>query len=164
LTTLLNGRLSLHDADDVEQMCWAVIYRSGLTLTETQKTELCTYLIETAWELSLKYEEGRGSTSSFIGFATTNLRLRTIDWLRREHGRSTWKFKSHTHTRERPKLVSLDTDAAVRDRLEHSLAAGPGDSETSWDEDDGGLFADRDREEAKDLAALGIHPRRRTAY
>jgi hypothetical protein len=163
LTTLLNGKLSLHDADDVEGMCWAIVYRSGLVLNETPQHDLCTYLIETAWQLSLKYEEGRGSTSSFVGFATTNLRLRTIDWLRREHGRTKWSFADHTHTRERPQLVSFDA-LAEHDLIGSALASGPGDSETDWNEDGAGLFADRDRSRARDLAALDIRPRRRASW
>jgi hypothetical protein len=107
---LLNGKLSLHDIKDVEALCQDIANRAGLELQYHQRESLLTYLIEECWRLSGRYEEGRGSTTSFAGWATTNLRLRVTDWARIEFGRTTWAFKDRTYERAQPIVLSLDID------------------------------------------------------
>jgi hypothetical protein len=147
---LLNGRFSLLDIDDVEALCQDIANRSGLELQYHQRESLLTYLIEECWRLSGRYEEGRGSTTSFAGWATTNLRLRVTDWARIEFGRTTWAFKDRTYERPRPVVHSLDVDGAERDLLGTSLAAG------SVDDGAFGTAA-----ELRSLDARAIRPRGR---
>ena len=95
----MHGRLELHDVKDTEALCGKVVARSGLRLTPDQHERLVTYLIETAWELSLRYRPGTGSTANFASWCTVILRKRVVDWIRTEQGRY-----------PRPEVVSLDAE------------------------------------------------------
>jgi DNA-directed RNA polymerase specialized sigma24 family protein len=149
-TSVLTSRLPLHDVRDAVALCGNVIARSRLTLSPDEHDDLLTYLVETAWKLSLRYEQGRGSTTTFAGWATTILRMRIVDWQREKYGRG-----------YRPHFVSLDDPE--HDRVGASLEAGDGDPADSGDPALGGLLADRDRERARDYAELGLAPPRRVA-
>jgi DNA-directed RNA polymerase specialized sigma24 family protein len=96
-TSVLAGKLLLHEVRDTEALCARVIARSRLTLDGHDYEDLLTFLVESAWELSLRYERGRGSTTTFAGYATTILRRRVFDWQRGRYGRG-----------YRPQLISLD--------------------------------------------------------
>jgi hypothetical protein len=105
---MLNGRLALWDISDVESFCAAVVPRSWRNqLSQDDREQLLTWLIETAWELSVVYTPGGISFSTFAG---NTLRRRIHDWLRNRDGRTVWKFKDRTHHRPRPTLVSLNND------------------------------------------------------
>jgi hypothetical protein len=147
---LLHARYSLHDIRDVEALCHEIVNRSDLDLSHHERESLVAYLISECWLLSQRYENGRGSTKAFSGWATTNLRLRVTDWQRKEFGRTKWIFKDRVHERPRPVVHSLDADGAERNLLESSLAAGS--------VDDGALgLAD----ELRGLEARAIRPRGR---
>jgi hypothetical protein len=164
---LLASKWKLHDCDDVEALAQSIVNKSGLQLRPDQRESLVAFLLEAAWKLSLRYEPERGSTSSFTGWASRQLPLRCIDWVRAEFGRTTWtKANGHaaTYRRERPQLVSLDANDSGRDQLERSLTEGHSDSEADWDEDVARLVNERDSERISDLERLRLGPRRRTPY
>jgi hypothetical protein len=162
---LLASKWKLHDCDDVEALAQSIVSKSGLQLRHDQRESLVTYLVEETWKLSLRYEPERGSTSSFTGWASKQLPLRCIDWIRLERGRTKWQFSGSTYERERPQLVSLDADDSVRDLLESALTTGPGDPAADCDEICARLFTERDRTtkgwketDACELHVIDLHP------
>jgi DNA-directed RNA polymerase specialized sigma24 family protein len=102
---MLNGKLALHDIHDVEQFCGRIIDQSRRQLSPQDNEDLTAYLIETCWELSLQFEPG-GIT--FSTYATTTLRRRVVDWQRNRDGRTVWQFADRTHIREIPTFHPLD--------------------------------------------------------
>jgi hypothetical protein len=121
----------------------------------TDFDDLHAWLIEECWILSLRFEPGPASFSSYAG---ARLRLRVIDWKRQQQGgRTVWRFKDRVHTRTPPVIVSLD------DPVGASLDTNKGDPAPDWFADDGGLLAERDRCRDRDYAELGGKaPRART--
>src|SRR4051812_36883173 len=120
---MLNGRLALCDVDDVEAFCAAVIPNTWRgRLTTDDREQLLTWLIETAWELSVVYRPGGISFSTYAG---NTLRRRIHDWLRNRDGRTVWKFKDRTHHRPRPTLVSFDNDGELGTSVGDFSVDGP---------------------------------------
>jgi hypothetical protein len=146
--------LALLDVEDTERLVNHVIVRSGLALRPHQHDELATFLIAECWKLSLRFERGRGSTTTFAGWAATNLRLRVVDWLRHEFG-------SSRLVHQRPEFLSLDDPD--RDHLGSALGARDGDPAASCDPDLERLDAARNRERARDYETLGLGSNGRTA-
>lgn len=149
---LLNRPLQLHDVRDVEALVQSTIDGSGryvASLRPHERDDLAAYLIGVAWELSLTYNPARGRVS-FSSFLGTTARLRIIDWLRKERGRSKWQFADGTYERERPQLVSLDADDSEHGDLGAALAGSSVDGGESG-------FTD----ELRALRARGRRPSRR---
>src|SRR5438132_3110894 len=134
---MLNGNLELHDIRDVEGFCGRIIDRARLELSHQDNEDLWAYLIETTWELSLRFEPG---DLKFSTYATHTLRRRLVDWQRRDGGRTRWQFADRTYERELPRFVEID------DQLPGSLSSP--DSGT-----DGlrGLVGARSRQRARHL-------------
>jgi hypothetical protein len=152
--------LALYDIADTAGFVGAIVNRSGLALSWSDREDLEQYLLSTAWEISLTFEPGRGSVG-FSTYAGNILRRRTHDWVRQKNGRTIWRFgDGRVHERPRPQLLSFDDDAE-RDRLVDTLGTGTGDSETDRDEDLGRLYATRDRARTRDLYEMGLEPPRR---
>jgi DNA-directed RNA polymerase specialized sigma24 family protein len=149
---LLSRPLPLYDVRDVEALCTSIVQRSRLSLDHHDREDLTAYLIVACWELSLRYEPG---PTSFSTWATTTLRLRTIDWNRKRNGRTRWQFSGHTYEREQPRLVALDSELAG------ALPARAGDPALDSDPDLGGILDAGDRQEARDYLALGLEPPQR---
>src|SRR5215207_1858363 len=145
--SLLGRPLALHDVDDAERLCSHVANRAGLSLRPHQWDELITYLIGECWRLSLRYEPGKGSTTTFSGWATTNLRFRLNDWLRSPQGGG-WG-QQYRNGNTRPELLSLDGG------LDRTLPSGHGNPEIDSSPDLGGVLAAGDRSRARDYRALG---------
>ena len=154
---LLNATYSLLGIPDVERFTARILRSSGLELSRQDREELHVYLIETAWELSLKHDPERGAFSTWVGYA---LRRRVVDWQRKRY-RTRWVSRDRVYERPRVELVSLDH--CGHDRLEAALAAQPGDREADSGSALGGLLEDRDRQRARDLDALGLGPYGRVA-
>jgi DNA-directed RNA polymerase specialized sigma24 family protein len=156
--------LALHDIDDAAAFVAALVNRSGLSPSWSDREDLAQSLLIVAWELSLRYHPGGISFSTFAG---RTLRLRIVDWQRSgAGGRTTWKFRNadgslRVHERQLPQLVPLDDSA--RDRLEQSLATRNGDREDGGDLGLGGLDGGGDRQRALDYETLGLDPPRRAA-
>jgi hypothetical protein len=85
--------------EDVERFAARIIERRRLDwLQPHERSDLVTFLIETTWELSERYEP---MGYEFSQWARPTLERRTIDWLRRE-------FFDSRYEREPVELVSLD--------------------------------------------------------
>ena len=153
--------LALYDIADTVGFVGAIVNRSGLELSWSDREDLEQYLLATAWEISLTFDPGKGSVG-FSTYAGNLLRRRTHDWVRQRNGRTVWRFSGgRIHTRERPQLVPFDD--SVRHRLDESLAERDGDREAARDEGLGRLFAERDRARIRDEFAMGLEPPRRAA-
>jgi Sigma-70 region 2 len=153
----LAERLSLWDIDDCVAFVATIVNRSGLELSWSDREDLEQNLLVVAWEISLKFEAGRGV--KFSTYAGNTLRRRVVDWQRGKLGRSKWQFRKpdgsiRTYERQPPSFVSID-DQFDADSLGNALAASRGDVEADRLENGGGLFGDRDQRRARDLEALG---------
>lgn len=112
---LLGRPWALHNVDDVERFAAQIIERRRLHwLQPHERDDLLTYLVEAAWELSLRWQP---NGYAFSQWARPTLERRTTDWLR-----ST--FFDARYVSEPPELVSLDVDDSERDRLGSSFAGG----------------------------------------
>ena len=160
--SLLSSGFALHEIEDVERFCAGILKQAGLALSHHEREDLLCYLVETAWELSLRYE--RGDHGSRFGFyAKAILVKRVHDWRRQRYGRTVWKFAGRTYERPRAEFVSLDADDAHGRQLVASLRTWSGDREADSDPELGGLLDGRDRQEARDYQALGLRPPGRAA-
>jgi DNA-directed RNA polymerase specialized sigma24 family protein len=150
----------LHDIDDAERFVEAIVSRSGFSLSFHDAEDLGEYLLVECWQLSLRYQAGGISFSTWAG---NTLRRRSVDWIRQQNGRTIWKFSGgRVHERARREFVSFDDDSE-RDRLVEAFGTGAGDSETGGNEAVGRLLDDRDRERDRDWARLRRAARRRAA-
>jgi hypothetical protein len=125
--TLLSSTFALHDVRDVESFTGRIVERCGLHLSHTDREELHVYLIETAWEISERWEPP-ASGKSFSGWALIILKRRVTDWQRSRY-RTRWKFADRTYERPRPQLVPLDDPGL--DRLDAALARSRVDGDAS---------------------------------
>lgn len=142
---LLNAKWALREIRDVEAFVWAIVGRSKLQSSRDELQDLAAYLIAECWLLGERYEPGG---IKFSTWATTTLRLRTIDWMRQRRGRTRWAFAGHVHERERAPVDSLD------DRRERGL-----------DEPVTGGMLDRGRDSfAADMRALRDRARAPSGY
>jgi hypothetical protein len=107
---MLNGQLLLHGAD-IEAISRKVVKRSGLHLSFHKEEEYVAELIAHAWELSLGHDE-RLHPGKFARGLGRILPLRLIDIVRREEGRTRWRFSSPEVHRdfERPARYTLHLD------------------------------------------------------
>jgi hypothetical protein len=152
---LLNGTFSLLGIQDVEAFTGGIVQRSGLHLSVEDREELHVFLIESAWELSRRYEQ-QPSGITFSSWAGHKLRLRVVDWQRSRFGRTRWTFAGRVHERKLPRLVPLD-------ELDAALDEGASDPADGGDSAFGGLLDGGDRQRARDLDTLGLEaPRRAT--
>jgi DNA-directed RNA polymerase specialized sigma24 family protein len=158
--SLLSRPLQLHDVEDVEAHVWRTISSSAdvAGLRPHERDDLCAYLIGVAWELGPAYDPARGRVT-FSSFLGTTARLRIINWIRKERGRSKWSWSNgRSYERERPRVLSLEAEL---DSVVDALGPGTGDPPPDSDEDLGRLFAERDRARARDLDLLRERPYRR---
>ena len=73
-------RLRLHDVDDAEAFCTAIVTRSGLSLSWSDREDLEQFLVVQMWELSLRYDRGDPQyPPRFAAYATNILRKRVVD-------------------------------------------------------------------------------------
>jgi len=153
-------RLALYDIADTAGFVGAIVNRSGLALSWSDREDLEQFLLATAWEISLTFEPGKGSVG-FSTYAGNILRRRTHDWVRQKNGRTIWRFgDGRVHERPQRVLVSFDDADA---RLGETLTEGDGDREADRDSALGRLYATRDRERARDYLEMGLDPPRRAA-
>lgn len=104
----LNGKLALHDIQDVEAFTAQLIHRANLEIPWADQEDLHAHLIATCWELSLRYPPDHPSWDIFSARAATILKLRIVDWKRQRYGRTTWTFTGHTHTRPARQHIPLE--------------------------------------------------------
>lgn len=151
---MLQGTLTLHDIRDVEAHCTWIIQRSRITPQTADHEDLLAYLIATCWELSLPPQRWH---TSFNGWATPLLQLRTIDWYRQRHGRTRYQFSTHTYERPQPILLSLN------DQLDQPHTTSPSDPEDLCDPDLQRILDPRNSTRTRDLQTLGIRTPQRAA-
>lgn len=72
--------LQLHDLRDAEAFVAAIANRSELDLSWSDREDLEQFLLETCWELSLRYDPTQNR--SFSAFAVAILKRRVFDWQR----------------------------------------------------------------------------------
>ncbi len=138
---VLHGTLTLHDIEDVEAYCAHIVliqlreWRAHLGPEDYD--DLITFIIETVWELSTRYDHRPGST--FSTYAGRIARLRIADWYRRhpEFGRS--------QARKNTEHISLEDHTDDGLRLGHTLASSNGDPGESGDPYVTRLYDPRDR-------------------
>lgn len=109
---VLNGKLSLHDIEDVEAFCAYLINRQrrgGYTGHEYE--ELLTWFIESCWIHSVRFDPDRGS--SFKHFIASKLRV--ASWERVRFGRTRWAFSTHVYERPRPVFVPIEDRPELAD-------------------------------------------------
>ena len=110
---LLSRPLVLWNIDDTERFASKIVERRRLDwLLPHERDDLVVYLVETAWELSLRWQP---NGYAFSQWARPTLERRTTDWLR-----ST--FFDARYVSEPPELVPLDADDPEHDRLGTTLA------------------------------------------
>ena len=162
---VLSRPFALHDIRDSEAFAARIIQRSRLELSYYDHEDLLAYLVETAWELSLRYRRGNPDfPARFSVYATNILRRRVVDWQRQRDGRTRWQFAGgRTYERPRPQFQSLDADDGDRDRLERALGPRAGDPADDCGPDLGRVVGERRRSRAQDYAALGLEPPGRAA-
>lgn len=151
---MLNGTLALHDCRDIEAHCRWIIQHSRITPQPADHEDLLAYLIATAWELSLPPQRWN---TSYTGWATPLLHLRTIDWYRARNGRTRWQFADYTYQREQPIVLSLN------DQLEHPHPTSTSNPEDMCDPALQRILHPRNSTHTRDLQELGLKPARRAA-
>jgi hypothetical protein len=151
---------SILDIRDVAAFCARIADRSRVHLSYHDREDLLAYLVETTWELSLRYDAG-DRPPKFAVYAGGILPLRVVDWTRGRFGRTRWQFSGSTYERPRVDLVSLDDSA--RDRLEQGQPERDGDHAAGGDFGIPGLYAGGDRQRARDFRILGLEPPQRAA-
>jgi hypothetical protein len=120
------------------------------------------YVVSELWRLSLDYDpEG---TASFATYGYRRGRLLALEWFRVRFGRTVWKFgDGRTHVRERPSVLSLDTDESERSRLDPALGTRAGDPTDDRDPDLSRLLTGGSRQRSRDFHELGLEPPGRAA-
>jgi hypothetical protein len=112
----------------------------------------------TSWRLSLRFEPGGISFSTYAG---TTLRKRLVDWQRQRFRRTRYVFTDHVVERKLPELVSLDADGPDRASLAATLGTRGGDPAADCDPDLARLLGAGSSARARDYEALGLRPPRR---
>jgi hypothetical protein len=114
---LLNGVLALHDVEDVEKLCRAVLApfeRRGMV---DDFEDALAELVGVCWQLGERYDRERDRRPNFAAYASLILSLRVHDRIRRVRGRTKWSFREErresgrlprSYERERPVVLSLD--------------------------------------------------------
>jgi DNA-directed RNA polymerase specialized sigma24 family protein len=141
--------LRLFDVRDTEAFCWRIVRSSNPDLNHHDAEDLCAFLVASAWEISLTFDPSKGVW--FSRYARTRLRNKTVDWVRKEKGRTKWTFSGgRVYERKRPQFVSFD------DELVSSLRALGSDPEDGGDPDFRRPVSERSRRRSRDLECLGL--------
>lgn len=99
---VLQGKLRLHDIEDVEAWTGALIGQHSLNYHDHE--DLHAYLIEQAWELAGQYRPGEARFSSWAG-SILRKRIHDVD---RARFRTRWVFHDRIYERPQPEFVPLD--------------------------------------------------------
>jgi DNA-directed RNA polymerase specialized sigma24 family protein len=143
---MLNGTLTLHGIRDTEAFCTHILQNAKLQLTEHDRQDLLTYLIEECWILSTRYQPGGITFSTYAGHT---LRNRITDWLRTNK-------QDHRYP-TRYTLHPLDN------QLDHTHTTSPLDHPEHRDPDLLRLLRDRHRPGDRPYTNLGQSTTRRAA-
>ena len=152
---MLTGTLKLHGIDDVERFAVAIVHRSGIELSDHDREDLVAYLVAETWQLSVRYQPGGISFSTWAG---TTLRKRLVDWQRKRFGRTRFVFHDRIIERPRPQLVSLDADDPDGTPLGATVGSLAGDPAADRSPDLARLLGAGGRSRAWDYEAFGLEP------
>lgn len=160
--------LALYDVDDTTAFVAAIVNRSGLALSWSDREDLEQWLVIQAWELSIKYDSGDPQyPPRFSVYATNLLRLRVVDWIRQRNGRTRWTNPNGNigavYERKRTELVSLDVNDACDDGVGSALAGSSLDCSERELSDELRLLGERSRPPAGYLEEVRRQLSRRTA-
>jgi DNA-directed RNA polymerase specialized sigma24 family protein len=147
---LLNARWQLLDVDDVEALLARAISRSRVVgrLRPHEREDLLAELLVVAWRLADRFDPARGKFATALYAASQR---RCVNWVRRERGRTVWKFgDGTTYERTLPQLVALDE----RDSMGAVDAGGSGDRAAAGAASLGGLLGERGGDPDRDIALL----------
>jgi hypothetical protein len=145
---------ALEDIEDVEAFVATIARDVHANLQWWQRDDLHAYLLAECWILHGRWRQA--ATPSFYQYARYILKLRLVDHVRKERGRTKWKRSGgFIYERERPRLLSLDalvdrTGSPLRDVIP-DLASDPETDRASavtW------LLAERDRRRDRDYGEL----------
>jgi hypothetical protein len=166
VVSLLGRRWQLEDIDDVERFCATLAGDVGANLSWHERDDLLAHLLTTTWELHTRWDRER--SPSFCQYARYVLRLRIVDHVRKERGRTRWSWSDHTYTREQPTLVSLElpignSPSGERVRLGDTLGEVDGDPADSRSPALARLLGGGANQRARDLETLGLDAARRVA-
>lgn len=131
--------------------------RGQRTLNEHQRTDLATFLIGQAWELSERYDPAKDKKPNLASYVAHILSLRIADWYRQTFG--------DTRHGDRPVVLSLDAPIALShavgdeedhaDRLVDTLEATTGDPALDRSPDLVGILHGGGRPDAQPDAQVG---------
>ena len=151
---MLSQKLALWDVQDVEGLCAsAVPALRNRDLEHYEHEDLLSYLVETAWELSLEFDPGECSFSRYLRI---RLPQRAVDW-KRSTGRTRWTFANRTYERTLPVFTTLD------DRPDNADSAGTVDVDRVRELDLGRLLGTRGSGPARRNGEMGTAPDKRAA-
>jgi hypothetical protein len=142
---LLRGRVAFHDVDDAERFCARILDEElrafGAHLSRHDQEDALSYLIGEAWRLSVWYDPSVGQ--EFSTYARRQLRLRFVDWLRTQLGRTRWSHSDRGRVeRPRRELLSLDGFVDEGGEVVGGVRAGTLDTPFGCDPALGRLLAD----------------------
>jgi hypothetical protein len=145
---VLQGKLALHEIEDVEAYCACILQRSALELSQQEQEDALAYLIATTWELSLRYRPGI-IHKGFSTWAGITLRQRISDWHRQSGGRTKWTFHDRIYERTLPQFVPLDDRQDEPDTLSSVDVGRDSESPLEW------IVRERDSEGTGRVDTLG---------
>jgi hypothetical protein len=180
--SLLGRPWALHDVEDVERLVRTALddglRARGAHLRVHQYDDALAFLLGAAWEISERWEPGRGGVA-FATFLYRTIRLRLVDWWRAEFGRSKWQFSNGAHVRERPVIYSIERETGVSGgdprhntaassdivtgELARAYAEKSSDPATDRCPDLSRLLTGGSRQLVRDLAELGLETPKRAA-
>jgi hypothetical protein len=106
---LLGGRQH-GGIDDAFAFTAEIIRRGNFILSFHEEDDLHLYLVETAWELSLRYDVELASGYPFAKWCKPTLCRRAIDWDQRiRRPRVRWQFADRVYERKPTLVVGLDS-------------------------------------------------------
>jgi hypothetical protein len=147
ISTVLNGKLTIHDIRDVEGFVSTLIIRSKLQLNHEDRDDLKAYLISEAWNLARTWRPG---PSPFSTHAGQWLPRRITDWQRQ---RKDTRYPSNTRY----------TQVPLNDQLAHTHTISPLDDQAHSRTDQQRLHHQRDRSQDRPYPNLDRTPTRTAA-
>src|SRR5690242_582702 len=104
LVPLLARPLAAHDVENLEALARHALNvartQMRVWLSESDDESAHAYMIERAWQLSVKFKPAPGRSFQKYCFWILS-RYSLTDWLRFERGRTRWEFSDHEHNRDK---------------------------------------------------------------
>jgi hypothetical protein len=147
------AKWTLEDIEDVGAFVAAIARDVDANLRWHQREDLHAFLLAECWELHGRWN--RATTPSFYKYARYILKLRLVDHVRKERGRTKWRWANARYSRERPRVLSLDAALdGSGSTLGELVPDWESDPATNSGTDGERLLEDCDRHRDRDLALL----------